>query len=112
PAPAVREVDRIMAQLDALSPQLKKLDPASPMAEDARRLLGDHLPRLVRSYAQVPATHRASPEASAHFREGLNVVGAEIDRMTTTIARESLTALEVEGRFLETRYRGTDRVED
>jgi len=112
PAPAVREVDRIMAQLDALSPQLKKLDPASPMAEDARRLLGDHLPRLVRSYAQVPATHRASPEASAHFREGLKVVGAEIDRMTTTIARESLTALEVEGRFLETRYRGTDRVED
>lgn len=112
PAPAVREVDRIMAQLDALSPQLKKLDPTSPMAEDARRLLGDHLPRLVRSYAEVPATHRASPEASAHFREGLKVVGTEIDRMTTTIARESLTALEVEGRFLETRYKGADKVED
>jgi len=112
PAPAVREVDRIMAQLGALSPQLKKLDPTSVMAEDARRLLGDHLPRLVRSYAEVPQTHRASPEASAHFRDGLKVVGTEIDRMTTTIARESLTALEVEGRFLETRYKGTDKVDD
>ena len=112
PAPAVREVDRIMAQLDALTPQLKKLNPASPMAEDARRLLGDHLPRLVKSYAEVPASHRTSPEASAHFREGLKVVGTEIDRMTTTIARESLTALEVEGRFLESRYKGTDKVDD
>ncbi len=112
PAPALRDIDRIMTQLDALAPQLAKLDPASPMADDARRLVGDHLPRLVKSYAEVPASHRASAEASARFREGLNVVGSEIDRLTTTIARDSLTALEVEGRFLESRYKGTDKVEE
>jgi hypothetical protein len=112
PAPAVREIDRVMAQLDQLSPQLARLDPASPMAEDARRLVGDHLPRLVKSYAEVPATHRGSAEATGHFREGLKVVGQEIDRLTTTIARDSLAALEVEGRFLETRYKGTDKVEE
>jgi hypothetical protein len=104
PAPAVREVDRIMAQLDQLSPQLKKLDPTSPMAEDARRLLGDHLPRLVKSYAEVPVTHRTSAEAQAHFRDGLKVVGGEIDRLTSDLARERLKALETEGRFLESRY--------
>ena len=104
PAPAAREIDGIMAQLDRLGPQLQKLDAASPMAEDTRRLLSDHLPRLVKSYAEVPASHRASPEATLHLRDGLKVVGAEISRIETTIARESLSALEVEGKFLESRY--------
>ena len=75
-------------------------------ADDARRLIGDHLPRLVRSYAEVPASHRATPEATAHLREGLQVVGSEIERLTTDIARERLRALETEGRFLESRYGG------
>lgn len=104
PAPAARDVDRIMAQLDRLAPELKTLDPASPEADDARRLIGDHLPRLVKSYAEVPATHRATPEATAHLREGLKVVGGEIDRLTADLARERLRALETEGRFLESRY--------
>ena len=40
PAPASRDVDRIMAQLDRLAPELKMLDPASTEADDARRLRG------------------------------------------------------------------------
>lgn len=104
PAPAAREVDLIMAQLDRLAPELSRLDPATAEADDARRLLSDHLPRLVKSYAEVPATHRASPEAQAHFRDGLKVVGGEINRLTTDLARERLKALETEGRFLESRY--------
>lgn len=104
PAPAARAVDDVMAQLDRLKPELARLDAASPQAEDARRLLGDHLPRLVKTYVGVPETHRAKAEAQAHFREGLKVVGAEIDRLTGDLARERLQALETEGRFLESRY--------
>jgi hypothetical protein len=104
PAPAAREVDRIMAQLAGLAPELKALDPATPQADDARRLLSDHLPRLVKSYAEVPATHRGTAEAQSHFREGMKVVGTEIDRLTHEIAKERLRALETEGRFLESRY--------
>lgn len=104
PAPAARDVDRIMAQLDRLAPELKALDPASVEADDARRLIGDHLPRLVRSYAEVPASHRGTAEATAHLREGLQVVGTEIERLTGELARERLRALETEGRFLESRY--------
>ncbi len=105
PPPAARDVDQIMAQLDALGPQLQKLDATSPIAEDARRLLSDHLPRLVKSYAAVPESHRASAEATAHLRDGLKVVSAELHQMQTSIARDSLSALEVEGRFLESRYK-------
>jgi hypothetical protein len=104
PAPAAREVDRIMAQLDRLAPELQRMDPATPEADEARRLLSDHLPRLVKSYAEVPVTHRTSAEAQAHFRDGLKVVGGEIDRLTSDLARERLKALETEGRFLESRY--------
>lgn len=111
PPPAARDVDHIAAQLDRLAPELARLDPQSVMADDARRLLGDHLPRLVKTYAQVPATHRATPEATARLREGLRVVSDELERMTKTIAREGLDALEVEGRFLESRYKGQKQIE-
>jgi hypothetical protein len=104
PAPVASEIDRVMAQLDRLAPELKALDPATPEADDARRLLSDHLPRLVKSYAEVPATHRATPEAQGHLRDGLRVVGREIDRLTADLAKERLQALETEGRFLESRY--------
>ncbi len=104
PAPAAREVDRIMAQLDRLAPELERMNPATPEADEARRLLSDHLPRLVQSYAEVPETHRTSAEAQAHFRDGLKVVGSEIDRLTSDLARDRLKALETEGRFLESRY--------
>jgi hypothetical protein len=93
-----------MAQLDRLAPELERMDPATPEADEARRLLSDHLPRLVKSYAEVPVTHRTSAEAQAHFRDGLKVVGGEIDRLTSDLARERLKALETEGRFLESRY--------
>ena len=109
PAPAARAVDHVMEQLERLKPELARLDPASAQADDARRLLGDHLPRLVKSYVGVPATHRATPDAQAHFRDGLKVVGTEIDRLTDDLARERMQALETEGRFLESRYGPTTR---
>lgn len=109
PAPAAREVDMVMMQLNRLAPELKQLDPATPEADDARRLLSDHLPRLVKSYAEVPATHRGTAEAQAHFRDGLKVVGSELERLTTDLARERIRALETEGRFLESRYGGAGK---
>ncbi len=112
PPPAARDMDHIAAQLDRLAPELVKLDPQSVMADDARRLLGDHLPRLVQTYAEVPATHRATSEATNRLREGLRVVSDELDRMGKTIARDGLDALEVEGRFLESRYKAARQIED
>ncbi len=109
PAPAAHEVDMVMMQLNRLAPELRQLDPATPQADDARRLLSDHLPRLVKSYAEVPATHRGTAEAQAHFRDGLKVVGGELERLTTDLARERIRALETEGRFLESRYGGAGK---
>lgn len=105
PPPAAREIDRIMVQLDALAPDLKAMAPADPRSDEARRLLADHLPRLVRSYTEVPAHARHGAEAQTHLKDGLKTVSAELDRLGRALAEERLTALEVEGRFLENRYR-------
>lgn len=106
PAPAARDVDRIMVQLDALAPELKSLPQNDPRAEEARVLLSDHLPRLVRSYTEVPQRYRDQPETRAHLREGLKTVSDELDRLSHDLARDRLNALEVEEKFLESRYRG------
>ncbi len=106
PPPAARDVDRIMVQLDNLAPDLKALAPTDPRANEARVLLSDHLPRLVRSYTEVPQRFRDQPETRAHLREGLRTVSEELDRLSHDLARDRLNALEVEEKFLESRYKG------
>ena len=44
PAPAITLVDSIGVKLETLAPQLERLDPQDPAAQDVRRLLADHLP--------------------------------------------------------------------
>lgn len=111
PAPARSEVDRILLQLDALSPELARLPAGSPEAADARRLMAEHLPRLVDSYEAVPARVRSRDrEADRQLTDGLRVVGEELERLNRRLAAERLEALEVEGRFLESRYRSGSRI--
>ncbi len=113
PAPAKAEVDRILLQLDTLAPQLAKLPSGSPEAQDARRLMAEHLPRLVESYEAVPVRVRSRDrEANRQLTDGLRVVGEELERLNLRLASEQLDALEIEGRFLESRYRSGRRLED
>ncbi len=112
PAPARGEVDRILLQLDALAPQLATVAAGSQEAADARRLMAEHLPRLIDSYEAVPARVRARDrDADRQLTEGLRVVGDELERLNMRLAAERLEALEVEGRFLESRYRDGPRLD-
>lgn len=107
PAPARSEVDRILLQLDTLAPQLARVPATSPDAMDARRLMAEHLPRLVDSYEAVPARVRnRDREADRQLTDGLRLVGEELERLNQRLASDRLDALEIEGRFLESRYGG------
>jgi hypothetical protein len=111
PAPARSEVDRILLELDGLAPQLAKIPVGSREAADARRLMAEHLPRLIDSYEAVPPRlRRSGREADRQLTEGLRVVGEELSRLGARLASGSLDALEIEGRFLESRYRDTPRL--
>jgi hypothetical protein len=104
------QLDRIFQRLGDLQPGLAALAPHSTHAWEARRLLGDHLPRLVLAFEAIPATAREEePEVRARLRAGLETVADALDQLCGEVCRNPLMTFETEGRFLETRYRGEDR---
>jgi hypothetical protein len=108
PAPAITLVDSIGVRLETLAPQLERLDPAEPAAQDIRRLLADHLPELVTGYQSIPVPLRREelngrvPEKQ--LVDGLGVIDAEIDRVTQQLASGDLDKLATQNRFLELKY--------
>ncbi len=107
PAATAPVTKRILDRLTGLGPLLGALAEGDPTLVDARRLLSDHLPRLVDAFTAVPATARAeNPEVDEQFVAGLGVVADELDRLWTTLTEGKLHDLAVEGRFLESRYGG------
>ena len=55
PAPAALRADAIAQQLPLLESRLAEVDALDPLAQDARRLMGKHLPDLIDRYEKVPA---------------------------------------------------------
>ena len=58
PAPARTLVDRIGQRLDALSPQLGRVDGDTETGLELRRLIGEQLPAFLSDYNKVPTTLR------------------------------------------------------
>jgi hypothetical protein len=111
PAPAQRQLDALALSLEAIGPQLAALDPRQPEAVEARRLIGDELPELVRGYQRVPPSLRREPmngglSPDRQLAEGLGTIGEEIARMNARLADNDLKALATQNRFLEIKYKG------
>ncbi|MEM8826734.1 MAG: hypothetical protein AAF205_01615 [Pseudomonadota bacterium] len=108
PASARVQVDELLLRLEVLAPQLEKVEADAPVVTDARRLIGDELPRLVSSYVDVPQSYRQpGGEADVQLHDGLATVSAELKRLSEQLAKGDLDRLAIEGRFLETKYQGT-----
>jgi hypothetical protein len=104
------QLDRIFQRLGDLQPHLATLAPHSTPAWEARRLLGDHLPRLVLAYEAIPDSVREEdPEVRARLRSGLETVADALDQLCREVCRDPLRTFETQGRFLESRYRGEDQ---
>jgi hypothetical protein len=98
-------LDRVLALLGDLQPRLGELGPASGLAWDARRLIGDHLPQLVDAWCELPATIREEDrEAKASLLEGLTTLAGELLRLCREISRDTRMSLETRARFVESRY--------
>ncbi|MCS6987306.1 MAG: hypothetical protein NZM40_07755 [Sphingomonadaceae bacterium] len=105
--PARPALDRVLVALAELEPQLARAAPSQAETAEARRLLADHLPRLLDAWAAVPAAvRRRRPEADRRLAEGLELVAGELSRLGTRLAEARLDALETEERFLKSRYAG------
>lgn len=108
PAPAVTLVDSIGVKLETLAPQLERLGEQDPAAQEIRKLLSDHLPELVTGYQSIPEPLRREERngrvPEKQLIEGLNVIDAEIARMSENLASGDLDKLAVQNRFLELKY--------
>lgn len=103
------QLDRIFRRLGDLQPHLATLAPHSTPAWEARRLLGDHLPRLVFAYEAIPDSAREDdPDVRARLCAGLETVADALDALCREVCRDPLMTFETQNRFLESRYRGED----
>ncbi len=104
------QLDRIFRRLGDLQPHLAALAPHSTSAWEARRLLGDHLPRLILAYEAIPDSAREEDrEVRARLSVGLETVADALDELCLEVCRNPLMTFETQNRFLESRYRGEDR---
>jgi hypothetical protein len=110
PAPAARRIDAISQQLPLLESRLAETQLLDPLAQDARRLMGRHLPELIERYERVPAAYRAERDGEGltvdeRLIQGLDAAKVALDDLGRKLAHEDLTAFETQGRFIESRYK-------
>jgi hypothetical protein len=110
PAPAARRVDAIGATLPLLESRLSEIDPLDPLAQDARRLMGKHLPELIERYERVPAAHRLHRDGEGltvdeRLVSGLDAAKTALDEIGAKLVSSDRQAFETQGRFLESRYK-------
>ncbi len=111
PGHALPAADRIMGRLRELQPELGALDPGAPIAGDARRLIGQHLPQLIDAWFQLPDSARAPrSESSRRLAESLDIVAGELEHLLDLCSRDRQSDFDTHSRFIETRYREDDRL--
>jgi hypothetical protein len=110
PAPAASRLDAISAQLPLLESRLAETALLDPLAQDARRLMGKHLPELIERYERVPAQFRSERDGEGltvdqRLVQGLDAAKTALDDLGRKLASEDLNAFETQGRFIESRYK-------
>jgi hypothetical protein len=110
PAPATRQIDAISQQLPLLESRLSETQTLDPLAQDARRLMGKHLPELIERYERVPPAYRRERDAEGlsvdeRLVQGLDAARTALDDLGRKLAREDVDAFQTQGRFIENRYK-------
>lgn len=109
PAPAQAEIDRMLSALPTLKPTLERVGTMDPAVQDARRLMGSHLPNLIDRYLNVPSAYRGEAggdDLSVDDRlvEALRAGRQALDDVGRQLAKGDVAAFETQGRFIESRY--------
>jgi hypothetical protein len=110
PAPAARRVDAISAQLPLLESRLGEMDALDPLAQDARRLMGKHLPDLIDRYERIPNAYRQERDGDGltvdeRLVASLDAAKTALDDIGSKLLHGDRQAFETQGRFIESRYK-------
>jgi hypothetical protein len=116
PAPAVKIVDQLGLQLDALGLQLETVEASHPSLGDVRELVGEYIPETIENYRKIPAHLRQEPHAGKtadeRLTESLGKLSGEVDRVTRRLAEGALDELAIKSRYLDYRFGGPEALED
>lgn len=116
PPPAVKVVDQLGVQLDALGLQLETIDQNNPAVNEVRELVGEYIPETIDNYRKVPSHLReekhAGKTADERLTESLGKISGEVDRVTRRLAEGALDDLAVKSRYLDYRFGGAEALED
>ena len=96
-----------------LESQLADTAILDPLAQDARRLMGRHLPDLIERYERVPAAYRGERDGEGlsvdeRLVQGLDAAQAALDELGRKLVRDDMDAFQTQGRFIESRYKDAD----
>jgi hypothetical protein len=110
PVPAAQRADAIGSQLPLLESRLAEVDPLDPLAQDARRLMGKHLPELIERYERIPAAYRHQPDgegltADQRLVASLDAARNALGEIGDKLVQGDRQAFETQGRFIESRYK-------
>lgn len=110
PASAAQRLDAISAQLPLLESRLGEADMLDPLAQDARRLMGRHVPELIERYERVPPAYRHERDGEGltvdeRLTASLDAAREALGDLGRKLAREDMDAFETQGRFIESRYK-------
>lgn len=110
PAPAAQRADAIGAQLPLLESRLAEVDALDPLAQDARRLMGKHLPELIERYERIPAEYRHQTDgegltADQRLVASLDAARQALGEIGDKLVQGDRQAFETHGRFIESRYK-------
>ena len=110
PPPAVKLVNHIGLQLDALGLQLQDVDPTHPAVGEVRKLVGEHLPGVIDGYRKIPEhlrdEDRGGTNPNRQFLESLTLISGEIDSVTRQLASGAIDDLAIKTRYLDYKYGG------
>jgi hypothetical protein len=114
PYAASRHAEAIRGKLPLLESRLGALDPVDPLNQDARRLMGLHLPELIERYERVPAAYRSERDGEGmtvdeRLTASLAAADEALGDIGARLARQDRDAFETQGRFIESRYRDPRR---
>ncbi|HZG08371.1 MAG TPA: hypothetical protein VEZ70_05255 [Allosphingosinicella sp.] len=97
--------EHILDLLGDLPRHLGGIEPASTVAWEARRLIGEHLPTLIATWCGLPTSVRERPEEVHRLVEGMTTISVELGRLAEEASRDERFQFETRQRFLDMRYR-------
>jgi hypothetical protein len=114
PSGARRKIDGILAALAEVEAMMDREQVQAVSRTEIELMQGEHLPKLVRSYIDIPAAHRAEifrktgKSASFILEESLDAMQGRIDEIARNLAQHDLDAFASNAAFISRRYSDSD----